>query len=61
MSDDLRNSGPQDDSRVNVNQRHEVEYWTKKFRCTEEELRAAVQAAGVSATAVEAWLSGSRR
>ena len=61
MSDDRKNTGPQDDSRVNVNQPHEVQYWTKKFGCTEEQLRRAVQAVGVSATAVGAWISGSSR
>jgi hypothetical protein len=61
MSDDLKNTGPQDDSRVNVNQPHEVQYWTRKFGCSEEELRSAVQSVGVSATAVGAWLAGKGR
>ena len=58
MSDDLNNAGPQDDSRVNVTQPHEVRYWTTQFRCTEQQLREAVAAVGVSAVAVRAWLAG---
>jgi Protein of unknown function (DUF3606) len=56
MSDDKSNRGPQDASRVNVNEDYEVRYWTKKFGCTAEQLRAAVKAVGVSAKAVEAHL-----
>ena len=56
MSDDKSNRGPQDASRINVNEDYEVRYWTKKFGCTAEQLRAAVKAAGVSAKAVEAHL-----
>ena len=58
MSDDLNNTGPQDDSRVNVNQPHEVQYWTQHFGCSERQLREAVAVVGVSATAVRAWLAG---
>jgi len=56
MSDDKSNRGPQDASRINVNEDYEVRYWTKKFGCTAEQLRAAVKAVGVSAKAVEAHL-----
>jgi hypothetical protein len=53
MSDDLKDKGPQDRSRVSLSERWEVTYWTKKFGCTEEELRKAVQRVGSSAEAVE--------
>ncbi len=52
MSDDLNNRGPQDRSRINVNEEHEVRYWSKEFGVTEQELRDAVSGAGVSADAV---------
>lgn len=52
MPDDLRNRGPQDRSRINVNEPWEVRYWCSEFGCTEAQLRAAVQAVGVSAEAV---------
>ena len=56
MSDDLSNRGPQDRSRINLAEDHEVRYWTKELGITEAQLRAAVQAVGVSATAVRAHL-----
>ncbi|WP_313621384.1 DUF3606 domain-containing protein [Achromobacter sp.] len=56
MSDDLNNRGPQDRSRVNVNESYELRYWTKHFGVTEEQLRAAVKAVGPSATAVQEHL-----
>jgi hypothetical protein len=56
MADDLKNTGKADDIRINVNQAHEVQYWTKKFGCTEIELRAAVRAVGVMVKDVQAHL-----
>lgn len=47
MADDLKNRGPADRSRINVNEAWEVQYWTKTLGCTEAELRAAVRAVGV--------------
>lgn len=45
MPDDLTKTGYQDDSRINVNEDYEVRYWSKKFNCTEAELKAAVKKA----------------
>ncbi|CAN7142874.1 DUF3606 domain-containing protein [Variovorax sp. LjRoot290] len=56
MADDLSNRGPQDRSRVNVNETHELRYWTKELGVTEAQLRAAVAAAGTSAQAVRNYL-----
>jgi hypothetical protein len=56
MADDLSNRGPQDRTRVNVNETWEVNWWTKKFGCTEAQLKAAVKAVGVLAKDVEAHL-----
>ena len=53
MSDNLQDRGPQDRSRVNLNQEHEVRYWAKHFGCTEDELREAVRKVGNSAEAVK--------
>lgn len=53
MADNLQERGPRDRSRVNLDQEHEVRYWTKKFGCTEEELREAVRKVGSSAQAIE--------
>jgi hypothetical protein len=49
MADDLSNRGAADRARINVNEPHEVRYWCKQLGCTEAELRAAVQRAGVMA------------
>lgn len=47
MTDDLKNHGPADRARVNVNEAWERAYWCKDFGCTEAQLRAAVAAVGV--------------
>lgn len=52
MSDDLNKKGAQDRSRINMNEDHEVAYWTEKFNVTREELQRAVDQAGSSADAV---------
>ncbi|WP_394773094.1 DUF3606 domain-containing protein [Flavobacterium sp.] len=54
MSDDLSNRGSQDRSRINMNEPHEVYYWTEKFGVTKEDLQAAIDKAGTnSVQAVE--------
>lgn len=52
MADDKTNRGPQDSSRINVNEDYELRYWTDKFGVSEDRLRAAVDKVGVSAEAV---------
>ncbi|AVR99031.1 DUF3606 domain-containing protein [Pseudoduganella armeniaca] len=52
MSDNLQNRGPQDRSRINVNEPWELRYWTKELGLSEDELREAVKAAGTSVNAV---------
>jgi len=46
MSDDLSKKGFQDRSRINMNEDHEVAYWTEKFGVTKEELQSAIDVAG---------------
>ena len=46
MSDDLRQTGRQDDQRINLDQDHEVNYWSKELGVSREELRRAVEQAG---------------
>ncbi|MBS0657616.1 MAG: DUF3606 domain-containing protein [Verrucomicrobia bacterium] len=53
MSDNPEKRGPADRTRVNVNEEHEVRYWTERFGVSEEQLREAVQKAGVMAEDVE--------
>ena len=61
MSDNLQDRGPADRARVNVNETHEVRYWTQKFNCTVEHLRTAVAKVGVMADAVERELRSAAR
>ncbi len=56
MSDDLSKRGPQDRSRINVNEAHELRYWTQALGVTEAQLREAVKAVGPSAAAVREHL-----
>ena len=56
MSDDKSKRGPADRSRINMHEPYEVEYWTQKFGVNRDKLQRAVNAVGVSATAVEEWL-----
>jgi hypothetical protein len=51
MSDDLNKKGFQDRSRINMNEDHEVAYWTEKFGVTKEELQSAIDAAGSNSVA----------
>jgi Protein of unknown function (DUF3606) len=57
MADDKSKRAPQDASRVNIHEDYELQYWTKKFGVTAEQLRAAVAKVGVSASAVEEELN----
>ncbi|HJY11392.1 MAG TPA: DUF3606 domain-containing protein [Flavobacterium sp.] len=51
MSDDLSKKGVQDRSRINMNEPHEVSYWTEKFGVTKEELQIAIDRAGTNSAA----------
>jgi hypothetical protein len=46
MADDLKQTGRQDDQRINVEQDHELSYWSKELGVSRDELRSAVQQAG---------------
>jgi hypothetical protein len=56
MSDDHRKSGGQDRARISLSESYEVRDWSKKFGCTEAQLREAVTAVGNQADQVEAYL-----
>ena len=58
MADDLSKRGPQDRSRVNVNEPWELSYWTKTFGVSAERLRQAVARVGVMRDDVERELRG---
>lgn len=54
MADDPRKRGTPDNDLVSLSQKHEVDYWTKKFGVTETQLRAAVKKVGNSVRALKA-------
>lgn len=56
MADDLSNRGAQDRARVNLNEEHELRYWTEALNVSEAQLRTAVRAVGASAEAVRNFL-----
>lgn len=58
MADDRSNRGPQDRSRINLEEDYEVRYWTEELGVSEEQLREAMQAAGSSVDAVRKHLAG---
>jgi hypothetical protein len=46
MPDDLKQTGKPDDARINVDQDHELRYWSEKLGVSLHELRKLVQDAG---------------
>ena len=58
MADNKELRTPQDSSRIAMGEQYEVEYWTKKFGVSRDELQKAVDAVGNSAAAVEKRLKG---
>lgn len=53
MSENARQRSRKDRITINIEQFHEVQYWSKKFGCTTAQLRQAVAQVGSSARAVE--------
>jgi hypothetical protein len=58
MPDNPNIRGDGDRQRINVDQEHEVRYWSQKLGVTPEELRTAVRDVGPMAAAVEQRLRG---
>ncbi|HZO03261.1 MAG TPA: DUF3606 domain-containing protein [Burkholderiales bacterium] len=57
MADDLKQTGKPDDARINVEQEHELDYWSEKLGVSRERLRQAVQAAGPMVRDIQRHLS----
>ena len=55
--DDKSKTGGQDRTRVNTGEDYEMQYWSEKFGCSQEELKQAVKAVGSEADKVEEYLS----
>lgn len=58
--DDKKKKGPADAERINVNEPHEVRYWTKKLDCTVPQLKNAVFTVGVMVKDVRKFLQTSK-
>jgi hypothetical protein len=52
MTDDLKNRGEPDRSRISLSEEHEVRYWTKALGVLREELERTVRSVENSADAV---------
>ena len=61
MSDDKTRANGQDRNRIDVSQDYELRDWSKKFGVSRKQLKAAVQAVGDRAEAVETFLKGDSR
>jgi hypothetical protein len=60
MSDNLKRKRPEDATKINVNQRWELEYWSRKLGASKEKLKQAVKAVGPSALLVKVRLGLSK-
>lgn len=60
MADNTKHSGPPDPSLINLNQDHEIRYWTKELGVSEKDLRAAVREVGNAVAKVRAYLKQKR-
>ena len=58
MADDLKQTGKPDDQRINVNQDHELSYWSQKLGVSRDRLREVVAKAGPMLRNVERELRG---
>jgi hypothetical protein len=59
VADDLKQTGKPDDQRINVDQDHELSYWSEKLGVSRDKLREAVAKAGPMVRNVERELRGS--
>ena len=56
MTDDKTKRGPADRSRINVNEPYELDYWSKEFDLTPEQLRHLVAKHGTSVETIRQLL-----
>ena len=52
MSDDTKDRGEPDRSRISLNEDYEVRYWTERFNVSKEQLAVAIHKVGNSPDAV---------
>jgi hypothetical protein len=56
MADDLKQTAKPDDAKINVDQEHEVKYWSNRFGVSREELTRAINQVGPMARRVRDYL-----
>ena len=54
--DNKSKTGKSDDSRINVNESYELQYWSEKLNVSRDELRNAVKAVGSDVKEVSQYL-----
>lgn len=57
MPDNKKQAGPPDSKRINVNEGHEISYWTKELGITKSKLMEIVGRVGTSVEAVRKELN----
>ena len=58
MADNLHDTGPRDDARIDVDQDHELTYWSRKLGVSRDKLRETVAKTGPMVKNVERELRG---
>ena len=59
--DNKAKTGKADDTRINVNESYELQYWSEKMNVSRERLKEAVAAVGPSVDAVKEYLKNSNK
>lgn len=57
MSENSQDRVPEDLTRININESYELQYWSKKFGCTTDELWDVINTAGVMVKDVAEYLN----
>ena len=57
MADDLTRRRPEDTQKININQRWELDFWSKKLGVPEERLEQVVKIVGPSVAKVQEYLA----
>ena len=61
MSDNKSKTGKADDSRINVNEAYELQYWAEKFNVSTAKLKQAVNEVGPMVANVQDYLQSNSK
>lgn len=59
--DNKSKTGKADDTRININESYELQYWSEKMNVTKERLKEAVAAVGPNVDDVRDYLKNSNK